>query len=47
MAAGLTALVIMLFLGNVRLSLIILAAIPLSIITAVLFISSPAKHSTP
>jgi multidrug efflux pump subunit AcrB len=39
MAAGLTALVIMLFLGNVRLSLIILAAIPLSIITAVLFIN--------
>jgi multidrug efflux pump subunit AcrB len=38
MAAGLTAMVIILFLGNVRLSLIILAAIPLSIITAVLFI---------
>ncbi|MGA2188720.1 MAG: efflux RND transporter permease subunit [Steroidobacteraceae bacterium] len=38
MAAALTALVIMLFLGNVRLSLIILAAIPLSIVTAVLFI---------
>jgi multidrug efflux pump subunit AcrB len=39
MAAVLTALVIILFLGNVRLSLIILAAIPLSIITAVLFIN--------
>jgi multidrug efflux pump subunit AcrB len=38
MAAALTALVIILFLGNVRLSLIILAAIPLSIVTAVLFI---------
>jgi multidrug efflux pump subunit AcrB len=38
MAAGLTALVIILFLGNVRLSIIILAAIPLSIVTAVLFI---------
>ena len=38
LAAGLTALVIILFLGNIRLSLIILAAIPLSIITAVLFI---------
>jgi multidrug efflux pump subunit AcrB len=38
MAAGLTALVIILFLGNARLSLIVLAAIPLSIITAVLFI---------
>src|ERR1700733_4450229 len=38
LAAALTALVIILFLGNVRLSLIILAAIPLSIITAVLFI---------
>ena len=33
MAAGLTALVIILFLGNVRLSVIILAAIPLSIVT--------------
>ena len=39
MAAALTALVIILFLGNVRLSLIILAAIPLSIVTAVLFIN--------
>jgi multidrug efflux pump subunit AcrB len=39
MAAGLTALVIILFLGNVRLSVIILAAIPLSIVTAVLFIN--------
>src|SRR5476649_542795 len=38
MAAALTALVIIFFLGNVRLSLIILAAIPLSIISAVLFI---------
>jgi multidrug efflux pump subunit AcrB len=38
MAAGLTALVIILFLGNVRLSIIILAAIPLSIVTAVLFL---------
>jgi multidrug efflux pump subunit AcrB len=39
LAAALTALVIILFLGNVRLSVIILAAIPLSIITAVLFIN--------
>ena len=38
MAAALTALVIILFLGNVRLSIIILAAIPLSIVTAVLFL---------
>jgi multidrug efflux pump subunit AcrB len=38
MAAGLTAMVIILFLGNVRLSVIILAAIPLSIVTAVLFL---------
>jgi multidrug efflux pump subunit AcrB len=38
LAATLTAVVIILFLGNMRLSLIILAAIPLSIITAVLFI---------
>ena len=37
MAAALTALVIIMFLGNIRLSVIILAAIPLSIITAVLF----------
>jgi len=36
MAGGLTALMILLFLGNWRLTLIILAAIPLSIITAVL-----------
>jgi len=36
MAAGLTALMILLFLGNWRLTLIILAAIPLSIITAML-----------
>src|SRR6202034_74867 len=39
MAAGLTALVIIMFLGNVRLSVIILASIPLSIITAVLFMN--------
>jgi multidrug efflux pump subunit AcrB len=36
MAAGLTALMILLFLGNWRLTLIILASIPLSIITALL-----------
>ena len=36
MAAGLTALMILLFMGNWRLTLIILAAIPLSIVTAVL-----------
>src|SRR5579863_7421540 len=38
MAAGLTALMILLFLGNWRLTLIILAAIPLSITTAVLLL---------
>lgn len=38
MAAGLTALMILLFLGNWRLTLIILATIPLAIITAVLVI---------
>jgi multidrug efflux pump subunit AcrB len=38
MAAGLTALMILLFLGNWRLTIIILASIPLSIITAVLFL---------
>jgi multidrug efflux pump subunit AcrB len=38
MAAALTALMILLFLGNWRLTLIILAAIPLSIITAVLLL---------
>lgn len=36
LAAGLTALMILLFLGNWRLTIIILAAIPLSIVTAVL-----------
>ena len=36
MAAGLTALMILLFLGNWRLTLIILASIPLSIVSAVL-----------
>ncbi len=36
MAAGLTALMILLFLGNWRLTLIILASIPLSIISALL-----------
>ncbi len=36
MAAGLTALMILLFLGNWRLTLVILASIPLSIIAAVL-----------
>jgi multidrug efflux pump subunit AcrB len=40
MAAGLTALMILLFLGNWRLTLIILASIPLSIITAVLVMYS-------
>ena len=36
MAAGLTAIMILLFLGNWRLTVIILASIPLSIVTAVL-----------
>ncbi|HEX8911335.1 MAG TPA: efflux RND transporter permease subunit, partial [Humisphaera sp.] len=44
MAAGLTALMILLFLGNWRLTLIILASIPLSIVTAVLVMS--AAHQT-
>ena len=39
MASGLTALMILLFLGNWRLTLIILASIPLSIITAILIMS--------
>jgi multidrug efflux pump subunit AcrB len=38
MAAGLTALMILLFLGNWRLTVIILASIPLSVITAVLIL---------
>jgi len=38
MAAGLTALMILLFLGNWRLTLIILASIPLSIISALLML---------
>ena len=40
MAAGLTALMILLFLGNWRLTIIILAAIPLSIVSAVLFMGA-------
>src|SRR5579872_881833 len=40
MAAALTALMIILFLGNWRLTLIILASIPLSIISAVLFMGA-------
>jgi multidrug efflux pump subunit AcrB len=40
MAAGLTALMILLFLGNWRLTVMILAAIPLSIISAVLFMGA-------
>lgn len=40
MAAGLTALMILLFLGNWRLTLIILASIPLSIVTAVLLMGA-------
>ncbi len=49
MAAALTAPIIMPFLGNVRLSVIIRVAIPLSIITAVLFIdlAGRCKPSTP
>ena len=47
MAAGLTALMILLFLGNWRLTLIILASIPLSIITAVLVhVSWAGRRST-
>jgi multidrug efflux pump subunit AcrB len=40
MAAALTALMILLFLGNWRLTVIILAAIPLSIVTAVLLMGA-------
>ncbi|HSU66588.1 MAG TPA: efflux RND transporter permease subunit, partial [Tepidisphaeraceae bacterium] len=40
MAAALTALMILLFLGNWRLTLIILASIPLSIVTALLFMAA-------
>jgi multidrug efflux pump subunit AcrB len=43
MAAGLTALMILLFLGNWRLTLIILASIPLSIITAVLVMGASGE----
>jgi multidrug efflux pump subunit AcrB len=43
MAAALTALMILLFLGNWRLTLIILASIPLSIITAVLLMGSAGE----
>jgi multidrug efflux pump subunit AcrB len=40
MAAGLTALMILMFLGNWRLTLIILASIPLSVIAAVLLMGA-------
>ena len=43
MAAGLTALMIMLFLGNWRLTVMILAAIPLSIISAVLVMGAAGE----
>jgi multidrug efflux pump subunit AcrB len=43
LAAALTALMILLFLGNWRLTIIILAAIPLSIITAVLFMGAAGE----
>jgi multidrug efflux pump subunit AcrB len=43
MAAALTALMILLFLGNWRLTVMILAAIPLSIITAVLLMGAAGE----
>jgi multidrug efflux pump subunit AcrB len=43
MAAGLTALMILLVLGNWRLTLIILASIPLSILTAVLIMGASGE----
>jgi multidrug efflux pump subunit AcrB len=43
MAAGLTALMILLFLGNWRLTIIILAAIPLSIVAAILFMGAAGQ----
>jgi multidrug efflux pump subunit AcrB len=43
MAAGLTALMILLFLGNARLTLIILISIPLSIITALLVMAAMSQ----
>ena len=43
MAAGLTALMILMFLGNWRLTLIILASIPLSVITAVLVMGAAGE----
>ncbi len=43
MAAGLTALMILMFLGNWRLTLIILASIPLSVITAVLLMGAAGQ----
>jgi multidrug efflux pump subunit AcrB len=46
MAAGLTALMILLFLGNWRLTLIILATIPMAIITAILVMYAGARRST-
>jgi multidrug efflux pump subunit AcrB len=43
MAAGLTALMILVFLGNWRLTLIILASIPLSVMTAVLLMGAAGE----
>lgn len=43
LAAGLTALMILLFLGNGRLTLIILAAIPLSILAATLLLAASGQ----
>jgi len=43
LAAALTALMILLFLGNWRLTIIILAAIPLSIVTAVLLMGAAGQ----
>jgi multidrug efflux pump subunit AcrB len=43
LAAGLTALMILLFLGNARLTLIILAAIPLSIVAAMLILQATGQ----
>jgi multidrug efflux pump subunit AcrB len=43
LAAGLTALMILLFLGNWRLTIMILAAIPLSIISAVLLMGAAGE----
>ena len=46
-AAGLTALMILLFLGSWRSTLVVMISIPLSILTSLVALYSSARPSTP